>query len=178
VVIIDPGHGGTDSGATYKERVEKNINLHVALSVYAFLCNSARVMLTRLSDRDVSLQERVYLSMRQDAEMFVSIHANADPDDDTNDNLVAEGAEIFVYPKGDRSRSLGRSIGEELRMTALGWRGIKDGSHLYVVKNTRCPAVLVEIGFIDNPHFDTLSLQAVGGAIARGVVKSHGGIIQ
>jgi len=80
-VVVDPGHGGKDSGATYFGVKEKDINLSVALKLYKLLKEDGRfkVYLTRKGDYFVSLAERQKFTAKVGADLFISIHANANP---------------------------------------------------------------------------------------------------
>lgn len=91
VVIIDPGHGGSDNGAVYSGVREADIALKVSLLLKAELQKQSHIeaVLTRDSDSTLSLQERVEKSQEQGAQLFVSLHANASPD------LRAKGVEFY-----------------------------------------------------------------------------------
>jgi N-acetylmuramoyl-L-alanine amidase len=81
-VIIDPGHGGIDTGAVYGEAKEAEITLKVAQHLRALLekSESFAPALTRTQDLALSLQERVKVAEKEKADLFLSIHANASPD--------------------------------------------------------------------------------------------------
>ncbi len=81
-IIIDPGHGGVDTGAVYGSAKEAVITLQVAQHLKALLEKSPdfSASLTRTQDAAISLQERVHRAEQEKAELFVSIHANASPD--------------------------------------------------------------------------------------------------
>lgn len=91
-VTLDAGHGGHDYGAVYNGHIEKNISLSVALKVGRILeRNSAiEVIYTRKSDVFIDLVERANIATRADANIFVSIHCNA------NKNTIADGSESYV----------------------------------------------------------------------------------
>jgi N-acetylmuramoyl-L-alanine amidase len=81
VIVIDPGHGGKDSGAHYYGVMEKNINLAVAKKLYYYLVRDGRfkVYLTRKGDYFIPLGERQKFTAKVGADLFISIHANANP---------------------------------------------------------------------------------------------------
>jgi N-acetylmuramoyl-L-alanine amidase len=81
-VVIDPGHGGTDAGAVYGPAKESEIALKVALHLKSLIDQSPdfSASLTRESDRNVTLQERVKIAESEKGEIFLSIHANASTD--------------------------------------------------------------------------------------------------
>ena len=80
-IVIDPGHGGKDTGALYYGIAEKNINLNVAKKLYAYLQKDGRfrVYLTRKGDYYVTLADRQKFTAKVGADLFISIHANANP---------------------------------------------------------------------------------------------------
>ncbi len=90
-VLIDPGHGGSDRGAVYGQAKESEIALKVAQNLQILLQKNHdfEAVLTRQTDRNISLPERVQLAEIQNADLFLSIHANASPDQ------RARGAEFY-----------------------------------------------------------------------------------
>jgi len=92
-VVIDPGHGGKDSGAVYRGVKEKNINFAIAEKLYALLSRDGRfrVYMTRMGDYFVSLGDRQKFAAKVGADLFISIHANAAPR-----NPDARGVEFFI----------------------------------------------------------------------------------
>jgi N-acetylmuramoyl-L-alanine amidase len=166
-VILDPGHGGKDDGASGNGLVEKNLSLDVALRVEKILKPfNFPVVLTRRDDTFIPLEERAMIANRIENAIFVSIHFNHAKD------RVSTGVETFYAPAKvppddmwtwagffnkpdapplDNGETLAGFIQASLVMrTDAVNRGIKS-RELYVVRHTRCPAVLVEGGFINNP---------------------------
>lgn len=146
-IVLDPGHGGTDPGASGNGLVEKEIVMDIAKRVNSKLNSSlAKVVMTRESDRYVSLDERVKTAEKAGADTFVSIHVNSYAGSSPN------GTETWYSSQyaGAESKELAEEIQKEL-VKALGTndRGIKEGG-FYVIKNTTMPSVLVEIAFISN----------------------------
>jgi N-acetylmuramoyl-L-alanine amidase len=90
-IMIDPGHGGSDAGAVYGSAKESEIALKVAQQLKALLEKNPgfAATLTRTADKNLSLTERVHLAEAQKADLFLSIHANASPDQ------RARGAEFY-----------------------------------------------------------------------------------
>ena len=86
VIVIDAGHGGKDPGATYFGVKEKNINLSVAKKLFKLLSEDSRfkVYLTRRGDYFVSLADRQLFTAKVEANLFISIHTNADPNTPTH----------------------------------------------------------------------------------------------
>ncbi len=91
LVVLDPGHGGNDSGAYYFNTREKDLNLDIALRLEKLLLSyGINVSMTRRDDRAVDLYERPEIANRLNADLFVSIHNNAL-------NSVARGTETYYY---------------------------------------------------------------------------------
>jgi N-acetylmuramoyl-L-alanine amidase len=153
-VVIDPGHGGADSGAVANGLVEKELNLEVALRLRDLLVLDTAdtlgggdwdVRLTRISDVTVSLADRVTLANNWPADRFVSIHHNAFT------SSAANGTETFSFSNGTTSAGLRDRVQEEL-LLALGLadRGSKT-ANFYVLRETTMPAALSEGGFLTSP---------------------------
>ena len=143
-VIIDPGHGGKDKG-THRGRVyEKDLTLKGAKRVEAMLkAKGMPVTMTRRSDRYVSLLRRAAIANRYRNAIFVSIHFNA------NVSPRYHGVETYYY--GERGKRLAAHI--HLRLLSrlkLRNRNIRQRKGLAVLNKTRCPAVLVECGYLSN----------------------------
>ncbi|MET3696771.1 N-acetylmuramoyl-L-alanine amidase [Bacillus oleivorans] len=149
-IIVDPGHGYTDPGATGFGTHEKDVVLDVATRVKGYIQQTPlQVSLTRESDRFLSLAERVTFAKEQGGDIFVSIHTNAY-------NGEANGTETYYYkaaatnPYTSQSRALAIYIQNRvLEAWGLYDRGVKPGN-FHVLRENTMPAVLVELGFIDN----------------------------
>lgn len=185
LVVIDPGHGGRDSGAAGKVNgktvlVEKDLNLDIALIVNDLLKKAgANVVMLRDKDVWMELYERPERANKLKADLFVSIHNNG-----YDGSTVPNGVEVLYYDNmgieeyGISSSRLARFIQDELYpRTGLQNRGIKNSPHLAVLNKTLMPAVIIEGGFLSNPG----DLQAMlkpeykeGYAVAAaiGIIKS------
>ena len=145
-VVIDPGHGGTDPGAIGIGGIrETDVVLEVSKIVKKLLSEKGvNVKLTRKNEIDLDLPPRVSYANNSDADIFVSIHANASRGKRRDIN----GLETFYY-RGWRGRLLAKKIQKQILRVSPGSpdRGVKQG-RFYVIKNTKMPAVLVEIGFL------------------------------
>ena len=174
LVIIDPGHGGPDPGAIGIRGIrETDVVLDVSKRVKQLLSEKGvRVRLTRKSEIDLDLPPRVLFANRTGADIFVSIHANASQGKKRNIN----GLETFYY-RGWRGRLLAKRIQKHILRVSPGSpdRGVKQG-RFYVIKNTRMPAVLVEIGFLTG-RLDARRLEQsihrkrIAFAIAKGILE-------
>ncbi|UII55694.1 N-acetylmuramoyl-L-alanine amidase [Cytobacillus spongiae] len=150
MIVIDPGHGGHDPGAIGFGILEKEVALSTALKLKSILTKSPfQFKLTRETDVYLSLEKRVEIAKQADADMFISIHSNAF-------NGKANGTETYYYnsayenPNAQDSKLLATKIQNRL---LVAWnlynRGVKHGN-FHVIRENSMPAVLVELGFIDN----------------------------
>ncbi|MCL4541001.1 MAG: LysM peptidoglycan-binding domain-containing protein [Chloroflexi bacterium] len=160
VIVIDPGHGGRDTGAQGFGLLEKNITLATGLKVAALLRSSGfDVVLTRTSDTYVSLAERCAIANRAGATVFVSLHANAIADPSIYGLTTFYGRSSGYVSGVTRSPQMVRQ--SRLLASAIQYatasrtgafsRGLHRADY-WVLGNVRAPAVLVEMGFLTNPH--------------------------
>ena len=175
-IWIDEGHGGVQPGAVALGRKEKDLTLLMgnALATELKRCGF-EVGRTRTTDVDVSLSERARRANAWNADCFVSLHLNKATGN-------ASGAETWCSISGGTSKALAECIQTEL--VALGYtdRGVKsrkgsDGrDYLAVIRQTNMPAVLAEVGFIDNPvDMALFDADKAAQAIAKGICK-HAGV--
>lgn len=161
-IVLDPGHGGSDSGAVGPSGVrEKDVALQVAKKVQRLLEGAgAHVVMTRTTDRDVygpnatsgqELQARVDVAERTPgAELFLSIHCNA------FSNPAANGTETYSYYDSVEGGRLAFLLQKELlEAGGLRDRGTKE-ANFYVLKHSSIPASLVELAFISNEREEAL----------------------
>ncbi|MCB2354923.1 N-acetylmuramoyl-L-alanine amidase [Clostridium estertheticum] len=181
-VVLDPGHGGYDSGAVGPTGVlEKTVNLAIALKVGAVLTkNNVETIYTRNSDKvswtsnvTQNLQAICDISNNAKPNYFVSIHANS------SDAVSANGTETYTYVGGAAAVKLAQAIQTNIvNATGSTDRGIRTANY-YVIKNTDATAVLVETGFISNSAQEKLLNNAayqtkVANAIAKGILNTLG----
>ncbi|TMU87545.1 sporulation protein [Bacillus sp. BHET2] len=177
-IMIDPGHGGSDPGATYKGNVEKTLNLLTALAVRDYLLShfNVNVMMTRTDDQSLSLTQRSNLANRTNPDFFLSIHHNAGG---------GSGFESYVYNGSVPSQTLTYQtiIHDEVMAGIKPSYNVLDRgkkrANFHVLRETKLPSLLLEILFIDNPA-DVVLLNnsnfrsATGAAIGKGVGKALG----
>ena len=162
--LIDPGHGGADSGAIYKGRRECDDVLKLALRVGELLKNNnENVYYTRVTDTTISLAERSRKENSGDYDYFISIHRNAYQPE------IAKGSEIHVYANGGIAEQLANKVNSEVVKNGFINRGIKV-SNFHVLRETKSPAILVEVGFIDNTS-DNWIFDSKFEQIAQSIVK-------
>lgn len=154
IIVIDPGHGGSNPGAVANNSTESSNNLAVGLKLQNLLVQAgAKVIMTRDTDRTVApegstlgeeLQARVDLAEAKHADIFVSLHSNSNPDSSI------EGAMTFYH--GEKSPDLASQIQKSLiKATGATDKGIAKET-FYVLRNTSMPGVLVEMGFVSNAN--------------------------
>ena len=173
-VVIDPGHGGPDSGAIGIGGLrETDVVLDVSRNVAKLLTKKGvKVRMTRTNDIDLDLPPRVAIANRTGADIFVSIHANASMGKRRDIN----GLETFYY-SGWKGRLLAEKIQKQILKVSPGSpdRGVRRGRY-FVIRRTNMPAVLVEIGFItgrlDARRLEkTIHRRRVAYAIAKGILE-------
>ena len=173
-VMLDAGHGGSDPGAVYEGRQEKDDTLALTMAVGRILeQNCIDVRYTRTTDIYQTPFEKAQIANRSGADLFVSIHRNAYVTPNTS-----EGVETLVYNDEGIKAKLARNINARLAELGFVNRGVTERKNLVVLKRTRMPAVLVEVGFIDNDKDNRLfdeNFDAIAGAIAGGILDTVGG---
>ncbi|MBC7104772.1 MAG: N-acetylmuramoyl-L-alanine amidase CwlD, partial [Firmicutes bacterium] len=165
VVVVDPGHGGIDPGAVGRGgALEKDIALAVATRLAELLRQGgATVLLTRQGDNDLAdpetwdlsvrkrddLARRVDLANARQAHVFLSIHVNS------FGSGAERGAQTFFRAGHPEGRRLATAIQREFQRRLATYREPKEADY-YVLRNTKMPAVVVEVGFISNPAEERL----------------------
>ncbi len=143
-LCIDPGHGGSDPGATGYGITEANTNLDISLRARnLFQQDGATVVMTRTTDTYVSLQGRCDIANNNGCNRFLCSHCNAF-------NGAAYGTETFAYAEGNSAADYRNKVNAEM-VSHMGTynRGNKT-ANFYVLVNTNMPAILCEVAFIDN----------------------------
>lgn len=170
-VVIDPGHGGQDSGAEGASgSYEKDFNLSLSRKIAGILEQEPRIEIYMTREEDVFLssesRERPNFANELKADLFLSIHANTFPDP------TVTGTETFYYDED--SKWLADIIHRHVaKATGFRDRGVSEGD-FFVLRDTHMPAALLEIGYITNPADEQKMLteefqQDVAEAIANGI---------
>ena len=145
-VVIDAGHGGTDPGAVYKGRQEKDDNLRLALAVGRILSqNGVDVVYTRTTDVYQTPFEKARIANQTGADWFISFHRNSSPQPNQY-----SGVESLVYALSGRKVDMAENINGALGELGFKNLGVRARPGLVVLRRTQMPAVLVEVGFINN----------------------------
>ena len=179
-IVIDPGHGGQDRGATgINGLLEKEVNLEVSLQVAEQLrARGFNVIMTRNSDVEINLEERVQIAERANADLFISIHANAHP------NPAITGTEAF-YASGKSSSVqsyymatlLQQEVSRALHLPSLGTKTAR----FIVIRETTMPAALLELAFLSNAVDEALlrtpqAQQKAADAIVRAILTYYNAV--
>ncbi len=172
-IAVDAGHGGSDYGATYNGRAEKDDNLKLALAVGDILeKNGIDVVYTRTTDEYETPFKKATDANDAKADYFVSIHRNSSP---TPNQYT--GVETLVYNNSGIKSQMAANINSELEKAGFKNLGITERPNLVVLKRTKMPAVLVEAGFInndkDNETFDK-NFNQIANGIADGILNTLG----
>ena len=179
-IVIDAGHGGKDSGTSYKDVLEKDINLSIACKLKVLLLkNGVNVVLTREGDYDLSspnalrrkksdFDNRINLINDSGADMYISIHINY------LDASKYYGAQVF-YTKNneDIAKSIQKSLVNNLK-SPLDYKKLSDDIYMY--KKLNVPGVLVECGFLSNYNERSLLQKddyqfKIAEAIMKGIIN-------
>lgn len=170
LIVVDPGHGGSDPGmlGTTYDTMEKDLTLQTSLYLRDYLtAKGARVELTRTrGDQKPALSQRVQLGLRLGADAFVSIHYNSSPKN-------VSGTLTFFYSEQNDLR-LARAIETRLGQ-GIGLRsnGLSFGNY-HILRENPLPSTLVELGFLSNPYDESVVRKAsyqrkAAQAVAEGV---------
>ena len=187
VIVVDAGHGGIDPGANRPGVLEKDINLAIALQLKDVLNQyGMKVVLSRQTDVELStecdnekikgryrrdLTARVEMAEESDADLFISIHANA------VSNAQRRGAEVFYFAKSESGKALANSIQAELHEVTQTAPAANTADY-FVLRRNKIPAALVEVGYITNMD-ERLLLQSpehqrkLAEAIAKGIYNYY-----
>ena len=180
-VFLGVGHGGSDPGAVANSTKEKDLNLSIALACRDMLTrHGVSVKMSRTQDENDTLSEEIRECNAFAPDLAVDIHNNAGGGD---------GAEVFYHHGGGKGKTLADNILAEIVKVGQNSRGAKtrknsNGKDYYgFIRETSCPAVIVECAFVDNASdLQILATEdgkkSVGQAIAKGILKTLGKEIQ
>lgn len=170
-IALDAGHGGSDPGAVYKGRQEKDDTLYLTLAVGDILKkNGIDVYYTRTTDEYETPFKKATDANNSGADLFVSIHRNSSE----NPNQYS-GVETLVYSDTGLKAEVARNINNQLEDAGFKNLGVDERKNLVVLKRTKMPAVLVEAGFINNDKDNYLfdeEFDSIAQAIADGILES------
>ena len=176
-VFISAGHGGSDPGAVANGVKEKDLNLSIALACKDMLEKyGVSVKMSRTKDEDDPVGEEVKECNSYAPSLAISIHCNAGG---------GNGGEVFYTHLGGKGKTLAENILAEMVNIGQNSRGIKtrvnsQGKDYYAfIRNTSCPAVIVECAFVDNASDLQILVtesqrKSMGEAVAKGILKTLG----
>ena len=181
VIVIDPGHGGADPGKVgINTALEKDINLSISFKLKTYLEEKGyEVVLTRTDDNGLyslednnkkraDMKKRVSIINETNPVMAISVHQNS------FSQASSKGAQVFYHVKSEEGKKLAECIQEQMKLIINDGnkRVAKSNDTYYMLKNTSCPTVIVECGFLSNPtEADLLLDDAYQGKVATGIVE-------
>ncbi len=181
LIIIDPGHGGADPGKVgINNALEKDINLSISFKLKVYLEQLGyEVVLTRTDDNGLyslednnkkraDMKKRVSIINEANPVMTISIHQNSFP------QASSRGAQVFYHVKSPEGKRLAETIQEQMKLVLNDGnkRVAKSNDSYYMLKNTSCPTVIVECGFLSNPaEADLLLDDSYQDKVAYGITE-------
>ncbi|CAM4330478.1 N-acetylmuramoyl-L-alanine amidase [Flavobacterium terrigena] len=149
IIVIDAGHGGKDHGAKINEELESKIVESLAKKIKALNVNEDfKIILLREDDSFVSLSERVNKINEINPSLVISLHLNA------STNIKENGVNAYVSSQNEfyeKSLITANKLIDNISNRNLAKGGVKD-ANLYIIKNSKCPAVLLEVGYLSNEN--------------------------
>lgn len=175
LIVIDPGHGGKDPGACSPNGTrEKDITISISNKLNESLkALGYNIIMTRYDDSYLDLYDRTNIANNNNADIFVSVHSNSFPN-----NKNVSGLEVLYHPtkeEGDGSSyDLAKMMQEEvLKTTGLYDRGIVKRPKLAVLRTSKMPAALIEVGFLSNEGDEALIKSSeFQDKVVEGIVKA------
>lgn len=184
-IVIDPGHGGVDSGAYIKKLNEKDINLHIAKILQEML-EEKGYNVVMIRKNDVSLENRFFskgtrqqrdlysrckIIDRSGADLFVSIHADSCPE-----SRSANGSVVYYYPGSKEGKKLANEVQKKLNTFAAvpykRKKGQAQPQDYYILRNTKTTGILVEAGYLSNSRdVQLLKRDDFRSSVARGICE-------
>ena len=163
VIYIDPGHGGADPGAIYKDLRESDINLFFSKEIGKRLEKlGATIFYTREGDYDLAstktrrkrsdLTNRIKLINDSQADLYISIHVNSE------ESTTWYGAQVFYSNSNKKNTIIAQNIQEKIQKNNISKRKIAKINNTYMYDRIKVPGVLLEIGFISN-YSDRIKMQ-------------------
>lgn len=171
-LCFDYGHGGNDPGASYKGRREADDVIFIGRKIAEEVRRHGIIVdKTRTSNATVSLQQRSNFENKNNYDYFISFHRNAFKPEQ------ARGVETFIYLNpGAKAEAMAEKIQRALVAIGFSNRGVKR-ENFHVLRETKAPAILVEMGFIDNSKdnqlFDSKKGQIIE-ALALAILQQLG----
>lgn len=169
MVIIDPGHGGSEPGAGKGKIIEKDITLAISLEIEKVLREkSISYYMLRTDDTFVSLEDRTSIANEKQGRLFISIHINSFTDSSANGVLTT------YNPYSLNGKEYAEIMQSKLINLGMKNRKTMSRPDLYVLRHTEMPSLLLEIGFISNSKdykllTDTIFQQKCASQVVNGI---------
>ena len=158
VIYLDPGHGGLDPGAIYKDIEEEEINLEISTKLAKSLEQlGAIVYLTRTGDYDLAvpntinrkrsdLSRRANIINRSKCDLYLSLHLNSET------SSTWKGAQVFYDDVNKKNKTIAEIMQKSLEEKVNTKREFKEMTTIYMYQRIKQPGVLIELGFLSNPN--------------------------
>lgn len=178
VIVVDAGHGGRAPEAVKKDVYEKNLNLAIVKQIQAIFeaadDKSIKVYYTRLDDTNPTLSQRVGLANKANADLFISIHNNSSASGKFNDR----NGTMVLYNQADESEFSSKRFAEMCLQNVMetagsNRRGLAKGNYVHIVKNSKVPVALIEVGYMTNlEELAKLQTEEYQKLVAQGVYNA------
>lgn len=158
VIYLDPGHGGFDPGALYRDTQEKDINLEISKKLEKELSRQgAIVYMTRYGDYDLAanntinrkrsdLSRRSNMINRSNCDLYLSIHLNAET------SSTWRGGQVFYDDINENNKKIAEIFQQSMKRELNSNRKYQKVSTLYLQRRVKVPGILIEVGFLTNPN--------------------------
>ena len=177
VVVIDAGHGGREPGANKQGVNEKEIDLDIVLQLKKILDeddHNIGVYYTRTDDSNPTFDQRVQLANKSDADLFISVHNNSDA---TGNFTKVKGTQV-MYSESDDAKLSSKKLAEiclknVVDTTGSENRGLLKGDSIYIIRTSKVPVALIEVGFMTNyKELDLLNSTSYQKKAAEGIYNA------
>lgn len=176
VIVVDAGHGGRDGGATRLGVKEKDINLAMLLAVKKLLDEeeNIRVYYTRTEDVATTLDQRVQLANKSNADLFISIHNNAIS---SGMSSGTKGTQV-MYSESDDSELSSKELAKICKKNVISAckskdQGLIKGDKIYIIRTSEVPVALIEVGFMTNrEELTDLGTEEYQAKVAQGIYNA------
>ncbi len=157
VVVVDAGHGGHAPGAVRLGVSEKNIDLEILMQLKQIFEDEKDekykigVYYTRTTDTNPSFEQRVQLANKSEADLFISIHNNSD----STGNFTSTSGTQVMFSESDTSKMSSRKLAQICMKNVVSAvdgtdKGLLKGDRIYIIRSSRVPVALIEVGFMTN----------------------------
>ncbi len=148
IIVIDAGHGGKDIGVQIGADLEKKIVENIANKISLLNDNEIKIILLRNDDRFIELSERVNQINKIKPDLLISLHVNS------SKNILENGVNSYVSVQNNfynQSKEIAQKLIENISNEKLAKGQVKD-TNLFIAKQSKCPAIVLEIGYLSNEN--------------------------